>query len=149
VIAPLEQRHKLSPQDADLLARVRTVRQRILASLERAATRDVDRKQLQAELDNLFFVEQLSCYPTDYDTEHPALHRMAETIDKLEEDVLGLTIAPPRGPRRATLTIGEPIAVDPAAQDKISLTRLLENRVQQLLDAPRPSERETAHAHSP
>jgi hypothetical protein len=108
-----------------------------------------DRQRLQADLDDLFFAEQLSCYPTEYDTQQPDLHRMAETIDKLEEDILGLTVAPPRGPRRATLTIGEPIAVDPATQDKTSLTELLESRVQALLNATRSSQEKPDHAQSP
>ena len=74
---------------------------------------------------------------------------MAETIDKLEEDILGLTLAPLRGPRRATLTIGVPIAVDPSTQDKTSLTELLENRVQALLDSTQPLKEKSAKAHPP
>ena len=135
VLAPIEQRQQIAPASADLLSRVRGARQRVLAALEKLAGDHADRPRLQADLDDLFFVEQLSCYPTEYDTQKPALHRMAETIDKLEEDILGITVAPPRGSRRATLVIGEPIAVDPARQDKNSLTELLETRVQSMLDA--------------
>jgi 1-acyl-sn-glycerol-3-phosphate acyltransferase len=149
VLAPIEQRQQLTSASTDLLSRVRIARQRVLAALEKFADDYVGRSRLQADLDDLFLVEQLSCYPSEYDTRKPALHRMAETVDKLEEDILGLTLAPPRGPRRATLTIGEPIAVDPATQDKTSLTALLESRVQRLLDAAN-SQRETAqHVDAP
>jgi 1-acyl-sn-glycerol-3-phosphate acyltransferase len=149
VIAPIEQRHQLATRDSDLLARVRTARQRVLAAMEKLEGGHPDRQRLQADLDDLFFAEQLSCYPTEYDTRQPDLHRMSETIDKLEEDICGLTVAPPRGPRRAALTIGEPIAVDPAKHDKTSLTELLESRVQALLGATRKSKEKPAHAQSP
>lgn len=149
VIAPIELRLQLAARVPDLLARVRTARQRVLAEMEKLESGHADRQRLQADLDELFFAEQLSCYPTEYDTQQPALHRMAETIDKLEEDLCGLTVAPPRGPRRATLTIGEPIAADPAKHDKTTLTDLLESRVQALLDATRPTQEKPAHAQSP
>jgi hypothetical protein len=149
VLAPIEQRSGVTKPDSDLLARVRIARQRTLAAMEKLEPTDPDRSRWQTDLDDLFLVEQLSCYPTDYDIEHPALWRLAETIDKLEEDILGLTVAPPRGPRRAMLTIGEPIAVEPSAQDKSSLTALLESRVQSLLNSTRGSQEKAAHAHSP
>jgi hypothetical protein len=148
VIATIEGRHQLAARDTDLLARVRTARQRVLAEMEKLQRDHPDWRLLQAELDDLFFAEQLSCYPTEYDTQQPQLHRMAETIDKLEEDILGLTVAPPRGPRCAKLTIGVPIAVDPATHDKTSLTNLLESRVQALLDATRGL-KEKSDAHPP
>jgi len=146
VISAVEQRHQLAARDPDLLARVRTARQRVLAAMEKIEGSHPERQRMQADLDDLFFAEQLSCYPTEYDTQQPALHRMAETIDKLEEDILGLTVAPLRGPRRAMLTISEPITVDPATNDKTSLTELLECRVQALLDATRSSQEKPAHA---
>jgi hypothetical protein len=142
VLTPIERRQQLNAVNADLLARVRVARQRVLSALDKLAGDAPDRSRLQADLDSLFLVEQLSCYPTEYDTERPVLRRMAETIDKLEEDILEITVAPPRGPRRATLAIGEPIAVDPAAQDKTSLTALLESRVQALLEATKPEKEE-------
>jgi 1-acyl-sn-glycerol-3-phosphate acyltransferase len=149
VLAPIEQRQQLTPAGPDLLSRVRVARQRILAALEKFGDDRTDRSRLQADLDDLFFVEQLSCYPVEYDTHKPALHRMAETIDKLEEDILGLALAPPRGPRRATLLIGELIAVDPAAQDKTSLTAMLEARVQALLDETKNPLEKPIYAHAP
>ena len=153
VLVPIEERCGVTKPVPDLLARVRAARQRVLAAMEKlednSAEHRSERSRLQAALDDLFFVEQLSCYPTDYDIQQPAVHRLAETIDKLEEDVLGLTIAPPRGPRRARLAIGEPIAIDPATQRKESLTELLESRVQQMLDATRPADKDPAHAQSP
>jgi hypothetical protein len=129
----VENRQSIGRSDAPALSRVRSARQRVLKALEKCQPEDLQREQLQCDLDNLFFVEQLSCYPTDYDAENPVVHRLAETLDKLEEDVLGIPVAPPRGPRQARLVFGNSIVVDPGSQSKESLTESLEQRVQELL----------------
>ena len=46
------------------------------------------RQRLQEELDDLFLAVQLYSYPGDYVAEEPTIERMAETLDKFEEDVL-------------------------------------------------------------
>ena len=53
---------------------------------------------------------QLFSYPGDYITSKPSVERMAETIEKFEEDVYG-EYCKPKGRRRATVTIGQPIDV--------------------------------------
>ncbi len=40
-------------------------------------------------MDTVFLIVQLYSYPGDYLLEHPSTERVAETLDKLEEDVLG------------------------------------------------------------
>ena len=63
--------------------------------------------------------------------------RMAETLDKFEEDVLGSKTATIRGSRAATVTFGEPILVESGRGKKTAaktLTRTIEERVQGLLD---------------
>jgi len=42
-------------------------------------------------MDDLFFVIQLYSYPGDYVAERPVIERIAETLDKFEEDVLQAT----------------------------------------------------------
>lgn len=121
-------------EERALLDEVRALRQRILAS-----TDDAPAGSLQGDLDELFFVEQLACYPLPYLTENDASYRLAETLDKLEEDLLGLTIAKPRAPRKVRLMFGEPILIDPDAHDRQSLTQSLQSRVQALLDASCPA----------
>ena len=61
---------------------------------------------------------------------------MAETIDKFEEDVLGHKTARIKGARRATVTFGEPIPIEPrkGTKEAAALTRVMEERVQVLLD---------------
>ena len=98
---------------------------------------DEQRHQLREDLDDLFLCVQLYSYPGDYVAEEPTLERMAETLDKFEEDVLSQFSATVRGTRRATLLFGQPIAVERAASKKQSvsqITQLLEDAVQGLLD---------------
>ncbi|MGB7158228.1 MAG: lysophospholipid acyltransferase family protein [Tepidisphaeraceae bacterium] len=59
-------------------------------------------------LDDVHVVVQLYSYPGDYITSKPSVERMAETIEKFEEDVYD-AFARPKGKRRARVTLGEPL----------------------------------------
>ena len=98
---------------------------------------DDERRQLERDMEDLFFVIQLYSYPGDYVAEKPSIERIAETLDKFEEDVLDATYPKPRGTRHATVRFGEPIplANERASRDATAaLTTQLEQRVQGLLD---------------
>jgi len=95
------------------------------------------RAELERDLDDLFFVVQLLSYPGDYVAQRPSLERIAETLDKFEEDVLGASTATIRGTRKAIVTFGEPIPLEKQRDRKATgpgLTQKLEERVQALLD---------------
>ena len=98
---------------------------------------DEQQQQWNDDLDDLFLAVQLFSYPGDYVEENPTIERLAETMDKLEEDVLGVYSATVRSAREATVTFGEPIAIDPGkrSREAISdLTRTMEENVQQLVN---------------
>ncbi len=122
--------------------RVKELRRRTLAALEAVAPEECAdhksrRKQLNVDLDDLFLVVQLFSYPGDYVAESPSLERMAETLDKFEEDVLGKYSATIRGRRRVTVTFGKAVEVEAGKDRKAAthlLTQTLEARVQELLD---------------
>jgi hypothetical protein len=99
---------------------------------------------------DLFLAVHLFSYPGDCVSEDPSIGRIAETIHKLEEDVLGVNTATIRGSRKATVTLGEPIPVPSGRRERLSateLTRLLEARVQRLLSGRLPSwHRAATHA---
>ncbi|HEX8201960.1 MAG TPA: hypothetical protein VF590_15905, partial [Isosphaeraceae bacterium] len=94
------------------------------------------------DLDDVFVAVQAFSYPGDYLTEHPTLERIAETLTKLDEDLLrDNDYAPPLGPRRAVVRIGAPIDVGArlaesgkSRQAMSALTTELERRIQGLLD---------------
>ena len=80
---------------------------------------------------------------SDYVAEHPSIDRLAETLDKFEEDILKRATATVRARRRAVVVLGEPITVPKEKKrDAASeLTQLLEERVQSLLDSVQLPER--------
>lgn len=66
--------------------------------------------QVRQALDDVYLALQLFSYPGDYVAGSPTPERMAETIEKFEEDILG-DYAVPKGPRQAIVTLGEAIDV--------------------------------------
>jgi hypothetical protein len=80
---------------------------------------------------------QLFSYPGDYVSRNPSVERIAETLDKFEEDVLQAAQPSVRGRRNVCVRFGEPLPVErtPGRRDAAAaLTDTLEERVQQLLD---------------
>jgi 1-acyl-sn-glycerol-3-phosphate acyltransferase len=80
---------------------------------------------------------QLYSYKGDYVASKPTPERMAETIEKFEEDLWGVEAAP-CGWRRATVTFGQPIDVKPFLTGKsrtaaTELTARLESDLQTLM----------------
>lgn len=126
--------------------RVKDLRHACLEALAAPGTSVADACQLRRDLDDAFLVVQAFSYPGDYVAERPTLERVAETLAKLDEDLLrDNDYARPLGPRRAVLRVGEPIevapilAAAPRPRDAIAtLTTELERRLQALLDAIGP-----------
>ncbi len=133
----LELRYSLEPADATVPERVKTLRQHAIKQMLALEEEAPGRRQFEEDLDDLFLIVRAFSYPGDYVLEEPSIERMAETLDKFEEDVLGYSTARIRGTRRVTVTFGEPIPVE-AQRDKkgaaAALTRTMEARVQALLD---------------
>jgi len=106
--------------------------------------------QLQIDMQDLFFVTQLSSYHGDYSAENPTIERLAETIDKFEEDVFSLQAPTPRGKRIAHVHFGMPIELHDKTDTAAQLTQDLESAVQELLNSIRPPRdllNEHAHRH--
>jgi FAD/FMN-containing dehydrogenase len=151
VLTRLEQRFLIQTQMAGIPQRVTILRRRALQQLEGLADDDPRRGQLFQDLDNLFFVVQMFSYPSNYVAERPTLERIGDTLDKLEEDLLGVPLATVRGPRGAVVAFGEPIVVSAGdgRRSASELTELLQQRVQELLqntDVPSISRCEGAQA---
>jgi hypothetical protein len=140
ILEEKEQRFGIVRKTDAIPERVKELRRTFIEQLERP---DLDRQshlQLKRDMEDLFFVIQLYSYPGDYVAENPTVERIAETLDKFEEDVLKVTYPKPRGDRRATVAFGDPISIpaDRGARDAVAeLTSRLEQGVQGLLDANR------------
>lgn len=116
---------------------VKQLRRAAISQAEADGASEASQLLAQEDLEDLFFVTQLYSYPGDYVAEKPSLERLAETLDKFEEDVLDVEYPSVRAARRVLIRFGEPIAVRREAGQRDQSARLtdeLEQRVQRLLD---------------
>jgi hypothetical protein len=125
--------------------RVKVLRQKIIKQMSPLTPRgersrgeeQPGHEQLRAHMDDLFFVMQLYSYPAHYVRELPTLERIAETLDKFEEDVFEVEAPGVRGSRRVLIRLGAPIDMpkERSTKDVGEYTLLMQARVQELLDA--------------
>ena len=139
VLKTVEQRHEIEPQSGTIPERIKEARRRIIkkyAEAEQQTDSNFLIKPLEKDLDDLYLVVQLFSYPGDYVREKPSLERIAETIDKFEEDGLGFTQPRRRGTRKAIIEFGEPVVLEPGKKTRLKpaeLTHQIEEQVQSLL----------------
>ena len=137
LLVRIEEQSGIRLTDNVIPERVKNVRHHHIQLLRSTDLPSVERTRLLMEMDDLFFVIQLFSYPGDYADTQPTRERLAEIIDKFEEDILGLTYPTIKGDRRVELRFGTPISVTPyiaLADGAHLLTRELETRVQELLN---------------
>jgi len=140
ILERIESAYHLEQGDKIIPERVKGCRQKAIAKLADDVA-ESERHQAEVNLEDLYLVTQLFSYPGDYVAERPNIYRIAETLDKFEEDILKRQTAGIRGTRRATVTFGEPIkTTDFGKRDAPQLTNQLEQRVQQLLDETDPAQ---------
>ena len=145
ILDRVEDRRGVKRRDDPIPVRVKELRRACLDALARPETTPEEARSLRSDLHDLFAVMQLFSYPGDYVRQSPTLERAAETLMKFEEDLLGVDMPTPRGPRRAVVRLGEPIDVRARMssggrprQAASELTTELESRMQSLLDTIGP-----------
>jgi len=137
ILAEVEQRNEIASSSKSIPERVKAARKTIM---EKELAGDSDTKQanqLNHDMEDLFLVVQSFSYPGDYVDDHPSIDRMAETIDKFEEDVLQKTTADIKAERRVKVSFGEPVEVSSDRKVKsqtTTITATIERRVQEMLD---------------
>jgi len=137
VLARLETSYSVPNKGGIVPERVKEVRRAVIKAIEQDGQSPESQQRLTADMEDLFFVIQLFSYPGDYVAERPTIERIAETLDKFEEDVLKADYPGVRGTRRAVVRFGEPISIPKERNAKGSVeqwTDLVESRVQGLLD---------------
>lgn len=141
ILENIERPHRLTSLGQSIPERVKGARRACLEAREEVGGDAAARASVDRQLQDLFFVVQLFSYPGDYVSERPSVERIAETIDKFEEDVLGYATARVRGARRGILQFGVPIDVREYSQSLVQprkaaapLTAAIEQAVQGLLD---------------
>ncbi|MEW4490170.1 1-acyl-sn-glycerol-3-phosphate acyltransferase [Thalassoglobus sp. JC818] len=144
ILEKVRSAHGLKQRSQDITEQIRGIRSYLIREIEKAQNSVSDDSSnseiaehiatLQRHLDDMFFVTQLTSYHGNYTVENPTIERMAETIDKFEEDIFDLQCPTSRGKRRAVVRFGEPIDLSQAQLDTSSLTALAEANVQKLLN---------------
>jgi 1-acyl-sn-glycerol-3-phosphate acyltransferase len=141
----IEQRHcgkAIAGTDPE---RIKELRRRCLDALEKTDITPEARAQVRQDLNDLYVAVQTLSYPGDYVFGVPSCERVAETLMKLDEDVLNAGTTRPAGalgPRRAVVQVGEPIDVGTFVgagkrpREVVgAITTELERRLQAELDA--------------
>lgn len=142
ILSRLEKRHQVHSDSSITSARVKALRQEIIHKVHQQDNLPADRgsyfRNLEQDMDDLYFVIQLFSYPGDYLRHNPTIERISETIDKLEEDILGVDLPTVRGRRRVEVRFGEPIAVNVTGNRRDAVAQLTtdtQNAVQGLIDS--------------
>jgi len=137
ILARLERRYPIRRSATSTTDRITRLRQRVLTRQVRIDDESSQARQCQSDMEGLFLAGQLCSYPGDYLANNPSFERLAETLDKLEEDVLGVKTASRRGTRSAVVRFGEPIVVshyNDLRTAAAGLTDAIQSRVQGMLD---------------
>lgn len=140
ILGQLEARHALAPGAADPPERAKNLRQHLIRELQRVrqqAASNGEYERLCAEMGDVFLALQLYSYPGEYLVDDPSIERLAETVDKFEEDILQRDLPSVRAPREIQIRFGEPIEVAPSKNRRgrtAELTVQMQSRVQALID---------------
>jgi 1-acyl-sn-glycerol-3-phosphate acyltransferase len=139
ILSRSEKRYGLTPKATLIPERVKEVRRTIIAARESQGETASQAMQQQwtSDMDDMFLVTQLYSYPGNYLLENPSVERIAETLDKLEEDALGAVYPTVHGEREVVVRFGKPIELPMGKEKKLSapdLTDQMEQCVQSMLD---------------
>ena len=138
LLSQSEARYGLAVRSDLVPERVKEVRRKIIELRDGdqgSASAEVQR-QWASDMDNMFLVTQLYSYPGNYLIENPSIERVAETLDKLEEDALDAPYPTVHAEREVLVRFDEPITLMPGKDKRISpaeLTDQIESRVQSML----------------
>lgn len=142
ILSELEARYGCATVRRPIPDRVKDLRQRIIQRLgpykKRKQVVSPEFVDLSRDMDDLFLVMQLYSYPGDYLVDAPSVERIAETLDKFEEDVLDRPIPSVKGRRVVDVAFGPSIAVPSGGSRRASageLTIRMQMAVQRLIDS--------------
>ena len=145
VLAPLEAEWIRRLRGGDVLARVKAVRAAISPRLVEPATPAGERARFWRQIEDLYLVQQLHCYPAGY-CEGGGPERLLEIVEHFEEDLTDKVRS--HYPLRAVVSIGASIEVPPErapSPRRDPLMQTLRARIEALL-ATAPQHHRTAWA---
>jgi len=140
VLSDLERKLELTPKPGrTAIERVRAAR-RVIHEVRTDPTRAVDHAAARVWADQAMLAFRIASYSGNYVAENPTVDRVAETIEKLDEDLHGRW-PQPWADRAAFVRFGEPLDVraylgEKRSRDAVAkLTREVEAAVESGLDA--------------
>ena len=140
VVSRLEEKHGITKTEGTPPERVKALRQTLIRRLEDEESPPDETNGeawgLRCDMEDIFFAMQLYSYRGDYLVDNPSIERLAETVDKFEEDILGLDYPSVRGERRVVIRFAEPIELAPgkSRRSAAELTEVMQSRVQAAID---------------
>ncbi len=144
ILDNVETQHGLSNGKLSMPKRIKALRARIRKVLVGGGEELTQNRkhELYDRLDQIFVAHQLYSYPRTYLLGNPSIDRIAETIFKLEEDVLGKGAY--LGERKANIQFDDPIDLADFLKENglnhktgiLPLTRLIEKRITTLQSGP-------------
>lgn len=137
ILCRQEKFYSVRPASSKIPERVKELRRVLIERLEKRDQDPNDRFQAQSDMEDLFLVIQLYSYPGNYVRERVSIERLAETLDKLEEDVFRTDYPGVRGTRRVVVRFGAPVELPQGRQSKSAIpewTDRMQQGVQSVLD---------------
>ncbi|TWU42505.1 lysophospholipid acyltransferase family protein [Novipirellula artificiosorum] len=137
ILSQVESRHGILAGSSSVPERVKAVRRTIIEQLESDDCSSELAAKLNDDLEDMFLVVQSFSYPGDYVKAEPSIERLAETLDKFEEDILRRSTASIKAERSVRVQFGDAIAVTGDRKDKGQTSRItskVEAAVQSMLD---------------
>lgn len=140
ILQKIESRHSPDVAARQIPQRVKELRRKIIQNVGQCNAADTNQQPriqaLSRDMDDLFVVMQLFSYPGDYLPADPTVERLAETIDKFEEDVFQKELPTVHGRRRVEVCFGPPIPVPAGSQGRggvAGLSNKMQSLVQELV----------------
>jgi 1-acyl-sn-glycerol-3-phosphate acyltransferase len=130
-----------SPAGETVTLRVKALRRKLFDiwtddTVDAGAADAVARQAAREALDDVQLALQAYSYPGNYIRENPSIERIAETVEKLEEDLEGQAM--PHGKRRASVLFGPPIDLSQVGEGRMralseQVTDRLEESIRNLM----------------
>ena len=135
LLVPLEEEWFGQLQTGPVIPRIKALRMKILPGMVRGEVDSQERERRWKQLADLYLVQQISCYPSDYLSKLPTRDRILETLERFEEDLTDQVQV--HGSLKVVIDIGEAIEVNPdrdRGADSDPLMQQLEENLQSMLD---------------
>jgi 1-acyl-sn-glycerol-3-phosphate acyltransferase len=140
ILKSAESNYHIPSPKPSIPERIKEIRRKIIQQRSEHGDQATERQRREwnAGMQDMFLATQLYSYPGDYLQEDPSWERQAETLDKLQEDVLGVSYPSSHGRKTVSLRFGDPIPLPNSREKKASsevITFEIQQRIQSMLDS--------------